>query len=177
MNNNQEYSNGYVEHLDLYLLLEVSPEATKEDIKKAYYKKAVECHPDKNPDNPKATQEFQTLLNAHIILSDDDKRSAYHIKWTERKAKREEERLKKEEEERKRKEKERKENEKPKNIIQHNVTGIVKWYNFDRGFGVIERNDTKKDIFVHKSDNLIVDYLINGDIVEFDIFVGKKGRH
>ena len=33
MNNNQEYSNGYVEHLDLYLLLEVSPEATKEEIK------------------------------------------------------------------------------------------------------------------------------------------------
>ena len=69
-----------VENLDLYLLLEVSPGATKEEIKKAYYKKAVKCHPDKNPGNSKATQEFQALLNAYTILSDDNTRRAYDMK-------------------------------------------------------------------------------------------------
>ena len=72
--------NAKLEALDLYVLLEVSPKATKEEIKKAYRKKAVQCHPDKNPGNPKATQAFQALLNAYTILSDDDKRRAYDIK-------------------------------------------------------------------------------------------------
>ena len=73
-----------VEDVDLYLLLEVSPEATKEEIKKAYRKKAVKCHPDKNPGNPRATQDFQTLYNAYTILSDDNTRRDYDIKWKAR---------------------------------------------------------------------------------------------
>ena len=72
--------NEKVEDVDLYLLLEVSPEATKEEIKKAYRKKAVKCHPDKNPGNPKATQEFQALLNAYTILYDDNTRRDYDSK-------------------------------------------------------------------------------------------------
>ena len=72
--------NEKVEDVDLYLLLEVSPEATKEEIKKAYRKKAVKCHPDKNPGNPKATQEFQALLNAYTILYDDNTRRDYDNK-------------------------------------------------------------------------------------------------
>ena len=79
--NRKMSDNEKAEDLDLYLLLEVSPEATKEEIKKAYHKKAVTCHPDKNPDNPKATQDFQTLLNAYTVLSDDNTRRAYDIKW------------------------------------------------------------------------------------------------
>ena len=77
--------NKKIQNLDIYLLLEVSHKATKEEIKNAYHMKALKCHPDKNPDNPKATQEFQTLLNAYTILSDDDKRRAYDIKKNIRK--------------------------------------------------------------------------------------------
>ena len=76
--------NKKIQNLDIYLLLEVSHKATKEEIKNAYHKKALKCHPDKNPDNPKATQEFQTLLNAYTILSDEDKRRAYDINYEAR---------------------------------------------------------------------------------------------
>ena len=36
---------------DLYALLEIEPDADEKTIKKAYRKKALTCHPDKNPDN------------------------------------------------------------------------------------------------------------------------------
>ena len=112
-----------VEDADLYLLLEVSPEATKEEITKAYRKKAVKCHPDKNPGNPKATQDFQFLLNAYTLLLDENTRIAYDIKWMARKAeaarqrdvearRKEEKRRQREEALRKRKEKEEAEREK-----------------------------------------------------------------
>lgn len=46
-------------------------------IKKAYRKKALQCHPDKNPDDPKAAEAFHQLSSALEILSDASARSAY----------------------------------------------------------------------------------------------------
>ena len=44
-----------------YDILGVTTNAGAGQIKKAYYKKARECHPDKHPDNPKAQEEFQKI--------------------------------------------------------------------------------------------------------------------
>lgn len=46
-------------------------------IKKAYRKKALQCHPDKNPDDPKAAETFHELSRALEILTDKSARSAY----------------------------------------------------------------------------------------------------
>jgi len=63
--------------LDLYAFIEVSPDATKAVIKKAYKKKAKELHPDKNPDNPKAGDLFDHLKKVSEFLQDDSKREKY----------------------------------------------------------------------------------------------------
>lgn len=58
--------------LDLYGLLGVLSDAAEKDIKSAYRKKALKCHPDKNPDNPQSAQLFQQLTDvssATIIVS------------------------------------------------------------------------------------------------------------
>lgn len=46
-------------------------------IKKAYRKKALECHPDKNPDDPNAANLFHQLSKVLEILSDEKARKAY----------------------------------------------------------------------------------------------------
>jgi curved DNA-binding protein CbpA len=61
----------------LYDLLEISSDASKSIIKKAYFSKARDTHPDKNRDDPLAHQKFVELHEAYSILSDDDKRSVY----------------------------------------------------------------------------------------------------
>lgn len=66
-----------LQDLDLYELLGVSPTCTESDIKKAYRKKALQCHPDKNPDNPNAAKEFQQLSAVLEILADEAARKAY----------------------------------------------------------------------------------------------------
>uniref|UniRef100_A0A182NSR1 DnaJ homolog subfamily C member 17 n=1 Tax=Anopheles dirus TaxID=7168 RepID=A0A182NSR1_9DIPT len=63
--------------IDIYGLLEVDIAATEQEIRKAYRKKALQCHPDKNPDNPKAAQLFQELSKALEILIDVSARAAY----------------------------------------------------------------------------------------------------
>jgi len=62
---------------DYYEILEVDKKASKEDIKKAYRKKAMEFHPDKNPDNPEAEAKFKEAAEAYEILSDEQKRQKY----------------------------------------------------------------------------------------------------
>lgn len=60
-----------------YDLLEVSTNADANQIKKAYYKAARRCHPDKNPDDPEAQKKFQALGHAYQVLSSDQSRANY----------------------------------------------------------------------------------------------------
>lgn len=66
-----------IEEMDLYELLEIDITSTVADIKKAYRKKALQCHPDKNPDDPNAGKKFHLLSKVLEILTDDAARSAY----------------------------------------------------------------------------------------------------
>lgn len=62
---------------DYYEILEVSRNATKEEIKKAYRKKALQYHPDKNPNNKEAEEKFKEAAEAYDVLNDDEKRRRY----------------------------------------------------------------------------------------------------
>jgi curved DNA-binding protein CbpA len=63
--------------LTYYEILEVPKDASKADIKKAYYRLAKIYHPDKNPDNPNAEAMFKMISEAYQVLSDDEKRMIY----------------------------------------------------------------------------------------------------
>ncbi|XP_014022063.1 dnaJ homolog subfamily C member 17 isoform X1 [Salmo salar] len=63
--------------MDLYGLLGIDGTATAKEIKKAYRQKALTCHPDKNPDNPKAADLFHQLSQALEVLTDSAARAAY----------------------------------------------------------------------------------------------------
>ncbi|KAH8381382.1 hypothetical protein KR093_003930 [Drosophila rubida] len=63
--------------VNLYDLLGVSIEAEQAEIRKAYRKRALDCHPDKNPDNPQAAERFHELSKALEILTDATARAAY----------------------------------------------------------------------------------------------------
>jgi molecular chaperone DnaJ len=62
---------------DYYEVLGLSRDASEEDIKKSYRKLAMKYHPDRNPDNPKAEEQFKEAKEAYEMLSDDQKRAAY----------------------------------------------------------------------------------------------------
>ncbi|MDR0377281.1 MAG: DnaJ domain-containing protein, partial [Spirochaetaceae bacterium] len=62
---------------DYYEVLGIQKNASKDDIKKAYRKLAVQYHPDKNPGNKEAEDKFKEATEAYEILSDDQKKSAY----------------------------------------------------------------------------------------------------
>ena len=62
---------------DFYEILQVPRNATKEQIKKAYRKKALEFHPDKNPGNKEAEEKFKEAAEAYEVLSNEEKRSRY----------------------------------------------------------------------------------------------------
>ena len=62
---------------DYYEVLGVDRGASEEDIKKAYRKKALEYHPDRNPNNPEAETKFKEAAEAYDVLRDPDKRARY----------------------------------------------------------------------------------------------------
>src|SRR5215472_4634757 len=62
---------------DYYETLGVARGASGEDLKKAYRKLAMQCHPDRNPGDKKAEQRFKDLSEAYDVLKDDQKRAAY----------------------------------------------------------------------------------------------------
>lgn len=61
----------------LYDIVGVKPDADERDIRKAFMKKARELHPDKNKDDPNATEKFQELNEAYEILKNPQKRERY----------------------------------------------------------------------------------------------------
>src|ERR1700749_2625217 len=60
-----------------YELLGVKPDASPDDIRKAYRKLAKQLHPDLNPGKPEAEARFKTVTAAYDLLSDADKRARY----------------------------------------------------------------------------------------------------
>ena len=57
------------------------------------------------------------------------------------------------------------------------LTGKVKWFNGEKGYGFITRDDGEKDVFVHFSAIISSGFksLKEGDLVEFEVVEGDKG--
>ncbi|WP_440998623.1 molecular chaperone DnaJ [Fodinibius sp. SL11] len=62
---------------DYYEVLGVSKDASESEIKKAYRKKAMKFHPDRNSEDPKAEKKFKEASEAYEVLSDEQKRQRY----------------------------------------------------------------------------------------------------
>ena len=62
---------------DYYELLGVGRNASEQEIKKAYRKKALQFHPDKNPGDKQAEENFKAAAEAYQVLSDKEKRGIY----------------------------------------------------------------------------------------------------
>src|SRR5690349_15564092 len=62
---------------DYYEALGIERSATLDDVKKAYKKLALKYHPDRNPGNSEAEEQFKECSSAYAVLSDPDKRRRY----------------------------------------------------------------------------------------------------
>jgi molecular chaperone DnaJ len=66
-----------VSKADYYEVLQVSREASDQELKTSYRKLAMLYHPDRNPNNPAAEEQFKACSEAYQVLSDPEKRAAY----------------------------------------------------------------------------------------------------
>ena len=66
-----------VRDLDLYSLLNIRPDASHEEIRRAYRRGALDCHPDKHPDDVQAAKRFVLLTQARDVLLNPAAREAY----------------------------------------------------------------------------------------------------
>src|SRR5216684_1719687 len=62
---------------DYYETLSVSRDASDQELKTSYRKLAMQYHPDRNPDDPAAEEQFKACSEAYQVLSDPEKRAAY----------------------------------------------------------------------------------------------------
>jgi molecular chaperone DnaJ len=62
---------------DYYEVLQVTREASDQELKTSYRKLAMQYHPDRNPNNPEAEEQFKACSEAYQVLSDPEKRAAY----------------------------------------------------------------------------------------------------
>ncbi len=63
---------------DYYEILGISRDASLREIKQAYRRLAMELHPDRNPDDPKAEEQFKEAAEAYDVLSNPEKREIYN---------------------------------------------------------------------------------------------------
>jgi molecular chaperone DnaJ len=66
-----------VTKVDFYEVLQVSRDANDQELKTSYRKLAMQYHPDRNPNNPEAEEQFKACSEAYQVLSDPEKRAAY----------------------------------------------------------------------------------------------------
>ena len=66
-----------VTKVDYYEVLQVTREASDQELKASYRKLAMQYHPDRNPNNPEAEEKFKEITEAYAILADSEKRSLY----------------------------------------------------------------------------------------------------
>lgn len=71
--------------MNYYQILEITPQADAEEIKKAYKKLAKKYHPDTHPGNQEAERRFKQIVEAHGVLSHTNKRKEYDAKLYQKK--------------------------------------------------------------------------------------------
>lgn len=64
-------------HIDYYVILDVTPQATDEEIKRSYRKQALKYHPDRNQGSKEAEEKIRELNAAYEILGDPETRKSY----------------------------------------------------------------------------------------------------
>jgi hypothetical protein len=71
---------------DYYRLLGVTPDASHDDIRRAYHRLAKQHHPDRNPGDSSAAERFRAVHEAYQVLSDPHKRAAFDLQRMGREA-------------------------------------------------------------------------------------------
>ena len=68
---------------DYYRILGLTPEASSEDIKRAYRNLALKYHPDRNPDDHEGQERLKAINEAYQVLGDDGKRRRYDFLYSQ----------------------------------------------------------------------------------------------